>query len=49
MATGQEILSLTEHTNFTGAVAVSPDGQFIASASTNEVKLWDGSTDVDGE
>ena len=44
-ATGNEIRTFQGHTNTVYAVAISPDGKLIASASTDKtIKFWDAET-----
>ena len=42
--TGAEIALLTGHTRRVRSVAYSPNGKTLASGSSNEVRLWDPST-----
>lgn len=42
--TGQEIRTLTGHSNFVNSIAISPDGRFLASVGSNIIKLWELST-----
>lgn len=42
LRTGRELLTLTGHRNWVNAAAVTPDGQRVVSASSDEkVKVWD--------
>ena len=34
------VMEIREHSECVSAVAVSPDGKWIASASANEIRLW---------
>jgi WD40 repeat protein len=44
-ATGQELLSLTGHTDFVRSVAFSPDGHRIVTGSDDwTAKVWDAGT-----
>ena len=46
-ASGAERLSLAGHAGVVNACAVSPDGQWIVSASWDEtLKVWNAATDL---
>ncbi len=44
LSTGNEIHTLTAHSNFVNSIAISPDGKFVASVGGDIVKLWELST-----
>lgn len=39
--TGRKLISLTEHSLFVPTLAFSPNGQLLAPASYNRIKIWD--------